>query len=221
MKKSIINLIFALLVPIASIIFIYEKPSREKSILALIILTITFITVIASHSDELLSIKKKIAIMFVIIYCLGFIILIIGSSSLYFIAYSIIAGTGMITIFIPGVFRFILSLIGKFRRSKDANNLEGTSLFYIRIPWQINEVGSALKYSIYNNPWRNRIKSVISGQFIISLLYSIVRLSKNLEEVTIVREYNLKEMRPQILLSRFERVIYSIVFLFLILMNKI
>lgn len=212
----IIDFIIVISIPVASILYMIVNISKNEAFISLSLLSIIFGLVAFKHSEEMLSLKQIIVVMYLLISIVGFMLIFFISSSLPILYFFIIPAMGTSTLLIPGVFRFILFLLGFLRKTKKPGILEAISLVYLRTPWQIQEVRNAMKYTIYSNPWKTRIKNFLNTQFVIALLVNIIKLMYILAEVTINRKYQVTAYCPKIHLTSFERLTYFMTFCILI-----
>jgi hypothetical protein len=195
-------------IPLTSIYFVVGQNSIKKNLIGISILTITCCIVVMSHSSELLSLKKTIVGIYGFLVVIGYCVLIFFPYAPAMIISIIMSSLAMITILVPGAFRFILYMAGSLKPKRQVGMPEAISLYYVRIPWEIQRVRNSLRYSLYNYPWKNRIRTIVSSQIIISLIYKVIRLSNTLSEATVNRRYSLRTCTPNVELFSHERIIY-------------
>lgn len=194
-------------IPIVSILFGIMKHSRNELLIALLILTAIFGLVALTHTDEILSLKLVIVIIYSVFSILGFLLFFFYTPPTM-VNFIILSTMGNATLLIPGVFRFGIYLIGQLRKTKAAGSLEALSLIYLRIPWQVQEIRDAVKYSVFNNPRKEIIRSILNAQFVLSFLVNLIKMMHILAEVTINRKYLVNNYCPRFSLIWYERVAY-------------
>jgi hypothetical protein len=227
--KTIIDFILVITIPIISFFYLSGAKSEKNIILAIIIISVCCVIVIISHSNEIMAMKKYIAIMYFIMTTIGLTIAIFALRDFYFIAYIIISSLGIVTLFIPGTIRYLLYISGKlrkkilkiFKKTDQVGKIEALSLFYLRTPWQFQEIRNTMKYSFFNKPWKSKVIALLSGQFVINALYKILLLSNMVNEVKTNRCYNINNIKIKICLNNIERIIFTFTIGILIYLKKV
>jgi len=207
--QSLINFLLVLLIPLASVFFVIGRSSFRNNIIGLSSLTVAFCVAAISHSSELLALKKLVGGIYIIVSIIGYLIFLLAPFAPSILGSIIILAMGTAALLIPGEFRFILFIVGRFRRKEATGLLEGISLFFVRIPWEAREILNSVKYSIYSYPWKAKIKNLIDKQIVVSLLYGVVRLSHTFTEVAVNRDYHLETCPPRVAISKYERFVYA------------